>query len=85
MNKTLEFYRKLAEAYKEHDFDDYAVAELWTALEKAVLANAELVEALYLGRDACQWMADATDSDPEDHERLAIVVNAIQRVDENGK
>ena len=46
MNKTLEFYRKLAEAYKEHDFDDYAVAELWTALEKAVLANTELVETM---------------------------------------
>ena len=46
MNKTLEFYRKLAEAYKEHGFEDYAVSELWAALEKAVLANTELVEAL---------------------------------------
>ncbi len=46
MNKTLEFYRKLAEAYKEHGFEDYAVSELWTALEKAVLADTELVEAL---------------------------------------
>lgn len=46
MNKTLEFYRKLAEAYKEHGFEDYAVAELWAALEKAVLANTELLEGL---------------------------------------
>ena len=45
MNKTLEFYRKLAEAYKGHG-GDCAVAELWTALERAVSANTELVEAL---------------------------------------
>ena len=46
MNKTLESYRKLAEAYKELGFEDYAVAELWTALEETVLANAILLDTL---------------------------------------
>ena len=42
MNKTLEQYRKLAESYKQLGFGDYAIVELWTALDEVVLANTEL-------------------------------------------
>ena len=58
MNKTLEFYRKLAEAYKEHGFEDYAVSELWTALEKAVLANAGLLGTLQLATLSLRTFSD---------------------------
>ena len=41
--------------------------------------NAALLEALTLAKDSVQWMADATDADPEDHERLAVVNEAIRK------
>ncbi len=41
--------------------------------------NAALLEALELAKGSVEWMADATDADPEDHERLAIVNEAIRK------
>ena len=47
--------------------------------------NADLLEALKIALPSVQWMADATDADPEDIERLAIVEQAIRKVEEQSQ
>ena len=44
--------------------------------------HADLLEALKVALASVEWMADATDADPEDHERLAVVTKAIRRAEE---
>ena len=41
--------------------------------------NTNLLEALEEAKGAVEWMAGATDSDPEDHERLELVNKAIAK------
>ena len=52
----------------------------WAGAKIKALAeiNADLLKALRVAKGALEWMADATDSDPEDHERLELVNNAIE-------
>ena len=83
MNKTLEFYRKLAEAYKEHGFEDYAVAELWTALEKAVLANAELLEELGNCALQIEYLHDKFHVTGSGNAAIARAREAIRKAKEN--
>ena len=40
-------------------------------------SRADLLEALEQAKGAVEWMAGATDSDPEDHKRLELVNKAI--------
>ena len=51
-------------------------------VERLKAINAELLEALEIARGSVQWMAEATDADPEDHERLAVVNEAIRKAKE---
>ena len=44
--------------------------------------NAKLGRVLVIAKDSVQWMADATDADPEDFERLALVNDALKRNDD---
>ena len=50
---------------------------------RLIAAAPELLEALEVAIGCVEYMAGAIDSDPEDHERLAIVENAIKQAKGN--
>ncbi len=52
---------------------------LWVEAKRRINAFDDLLEALEQAKGAVEWMADATDSDPEDHEMLEIVNKAIAK------
>jgi len=49
---------------------------------QACNSHADLLEALKIALSAVEWMAEATDADPEDHERLVLVTEAIRKAEE---
>ena len=46
---------------------------------RLIASAPELLEALEKAKSAVEWMADASDSDPEDRELLELVNNAIKK------
>ena len=48
-------------------------------LRNIVSSHEDLLEALEAAKGAGEWMAGATDSDPEDHELLELVNKAIAK------
>ena len=68
---------------EEYDMRHDGCPACWWRAHKRVpeleTTNAELLEALLLAKGSVEWMACATDADPEDHERLAIVNKAIRK------
>ncbi len=68
------------------DSNNFVVCQVGSGFNNEDIANAELIaaapellEALTLAKGAVEWMAGATDSDPEDHELLEVVNKAIAK------
>ena len=79
-DKERQLQQAQADVKKWKDIAEQNFRESLTAsklFEQSRQREARLTTALLVAKPAVEWMAEAIDSDPEDHERLEIVIKAL--------
>ncbi len=75
------YYADDAEMITANDGDEIIASYITPANAHLIAAAPELLGALEVALVYVEFMASAIDADPEDHERLALIQNAIAKAE----